>query len=134
MKQIVEWAYPMKVTCHRVFDNTPDPFEALEAIINTGCERILTSGQKSKATDGASLIKELVQLASDRISIMPGGGVRASNLEKLVKVTGAKEYHSAARIKVPVTVPSQKITDIGNLYIADEHLIREMSRMMKALS
>src|SRR5690606_26108217 len=38
LKKIVEWAGPMGVTCNRVFDNTPDPFSALEDIINCGCE------------------------------------------------------------------------------------------------
>jgi copper homeostasis protein len=64
MKRIVEWAYPMGVTCNRVFDGTPDPFRALEELIDCGCERILTSGQKGAAPDAAKVLKQLVQQAA----------------------------------------------------------------------
>jgi copper homeostasis protein len=72
LKRIVEWAYPMGVTCHRVFDATPDPLQALEDIITCGCERILTSGQKSAAPEGINMLAKLVQQADGRITIMPG--------------------------------------------------------------
>ena len=60
LKRVVEWAGPMGVTCNRVFDCAPDPFKALEDIISCGCERILTSGQKTAAPDAADLLKQLV--------------------------------------------------------------------------
>ena len=101
LKQIVELAHPMRVTFIRAFDVTPDPFEALEQIIEAGCERILTSGQAPYAADATTLIKKLVEQAGDRISIMPGSGVRAENLKQLIKATGAWEFHSSARIFIP---------------------------------
>jgi copper homeostasis protein len=94
---LVEKAYPMGVTFHRAFDWTRNAFEALEDIIDSGCERILTSGQQPTAILGAPLIRELVEQAEDRISIMPGSGVRASNISDLRKETGAREFHSSAR-------------------------------------
>src|ERR1044072_5825565 len=93
LKRIVEWAWPMRVTCNRVFDCTPEPFKALEDIISCGCERILTSGQKSAAPDAAGLLKQLVEQAGSRIIIMPGAGVKSSNITKLKAETGAKEFH-----------------------------------------
>ncbi len=98
LKRIVEWAYPMKVTCHRVFDRTPDPFKALEDVIACGCERILTSGQKNTAIEATSLIAELVDAGGGRIIIMPGSGVRSSNIRQLVSETHAFEFHTSARI------------------------------------
>ena len=68
---LVEYAYPLGVTFHRAFDRTADPFQALEDIIEVGCERILTSGQKPNAQEGAGLIKQLIEKAGDRIIIMP---------------------------------------------------------------
>jgi copper homeostasis protein len=76
---LVDIAYPLAVTFHRAFDRTVDPFEALEDIIAIGCERILTSGQKTNALEGAALIKDLIEFADDRIIIMPGAGVRNDN-------------------------------------------------------
>lgn len=98
---LVDIAYPLGVTFHRAFDRTSDPFEALENIIDIGCERILTSGQKPTATEGAELLKQLIMQADDRIIIMPGSGVRSENISKLAESTGAVEFHTSARIRVP---------------------------------
>ena len=87
----------MGVCFHRAFDWTRNPFEALEDIIDIGCERILTSGQQPTAILGASLIKDLVLQADGRIKIMPGSGVRAENISDLKKETGATQFHSSAR-------------------------------------
>lgn len=94
MKQLVALAQPMGVTFHRAFDMTDDALEALEAVISTGCERILTSGQRSTAIEGAALIRQLVERAGDRIIIMAGAGVRDHNIAELVRQTHAREYHS----------------------------------------
>lgn len=96
-KELVELAWPMGVTFHRAFDMTDDPFQALEDVIAAGCERILTSGQRNTAAEGASLIAELVQKAEGRIAIMAGSGVRANNVAELVNTTQAKEYHTTAK-------------------------------------
>jgi len=98
--KLVEAAYPMGVTFHRAFDWAINPFEAMEDIIHIGCERILTSGQRPTAPEGASMLNELVRQADDRILIMPGSGIRASNITSLVEKTDAPEYHTSARIRV----------------------------------
>ena len=98
---LIEIAYPLGVTFHRAFDRAAEPFEALEDIIDIGCERILTSGQKPTAPEGAELIKQLIQQAGERIIIMPGSGVRANNIINLAENTGAVEFHTSARIRVP---------------------------------
>jgi copper homeostasis protein len=133
LKKIVEWAYPMGVTCNRVFDRTPDPFKALEEIIVCGCERILTSGQKSAAPDAADILARLVKQADDRIIIMPGAGVRFSNIEKLIRETGATEFHTSARKIVESTSTHQnpEILDTGNVVIADEEELRKILAVMQ---
>ncbi len=97
--RLVETAYPMGVTFHRAFDRAANPFEALETIIGIGCERILTSGQRPVAMEGAELFVELVREADERIVIMPGSGVRAANIAELVAKTGAVEFHTSARMR-----------------------------------
>ncbi len=132
LKRIVEWAYPMGVTCNRVFDNAPDPLKALEEIINCGCERILTSGQQPAAPEGSKLLAVLVQQAAERIIIMPGAGIRASNIEKLIMETGAKEFHTSARKTIPsqVTSLNTAVTDTGNFYLANEEELRKILLVM----
>lgn len=101
LKEIVDLAYPLGVTFIRAFDITPQPEEALELIIKAGCERILTSAQAINAEDAIPLLQKLIKQADNRISIMPGSGVRAENLEKLIKESGAWEFHTSARIFLP---------------------------------
>ncbi|MDR0498654.1 MAG: copper homeostasis protein CutC [Holophagales bacterium] len=95
-RQLVTMARPLSVTFHRAFDMAKDPFEAMEAIISIGCERILTSGQESSSLEGADLLAELVKRAGGRIIIMPGGGVRERNIKKIRDLTGAVEFHFSA--------------------------------------
>jgi copper homeostasis protein len=102
MAQLAELAYPMGVTCHRAFDRCKDPFVALEELIEIGCERILTSGQKPSVADAgaAALIAELNKLAGGRIILMPGSGVRKDNIKWLAEQTGCTEFHSSLRSKI----------------------------------
>lgn len=92
---------PMSVTFHRAFDLCRDPKSALETIIELGFDRILTSGQAATAEAGIPLLKELVELSSGRITIMPGCGVNASNAAKILNETGATEIHASARSSWP---------------------------------
>ncbi len=128
LKRIVEWAGPMGVTCNRVFDCAPDPFKALEDIISCGCERVLTSGQKSAAPDAAVLLAQLVKTAGDRIIIMPGAGVKSSNIKTLQADSGAQEFHSSARTIAPnpVTYLNREVSDYGNVYLAEESEVKAM--------
>ena len=99
MRQLMSESEGMSVTFHRAFDVCRDPFEALEQIIELGCDRILTSGQMPKAEEGVDLLKQLVDKAGDRIIIMPGCGVNVSNIARIAEETGAKEFHFSARLK-----------------------------------
>jgi copper homeostasis protein len=85
------------VTFHRAFDVCADQYQALEDIIELGCERILTSGGKTTAMEGSANIAHLVEKAAGRIQIMPGSGVNANNAADLVHYTGVTELHSSAR-------------------------------------
>lgn len=96
---LVDIAYPKGVTFHRAFDRCKDPFEALEQLIEIGCERILTSGQQPSVVDGVDLVTELNKIAADRTIIMPGSGVRKENIKMLAEKTGCTEFHSSLRGK-----------------------------------
>lgn len=98
---LVELAAPMQVTFHRAFDRCNNPFQGMEDIISTGCKRILTSGQVPNAYDALPLLSQLVEKANGRIIIMPGSGVRANNIQEILKVTKATEIHSSARKVYP---------------------------------
>jgi copper homeostasis protein len=93
MRVLVNLARPMGVTCHRAFDMTADPLQAMEDLITLGVDRILTSGQQPTAPQGAGLIRELVFKSAGRIIIMPGSGIKEQNVTDLIQATGVTEVH-----------------------------------------
>ena len=99
-RELIERARPMTVTFHRAFDMTPDPRQALEDVIETGAERILSSGQKNSAIEGADLIRQLIHLAAGRIIIMPGAGLNENNIRAFAAKVMATEYHATLRSEV----------------------------------
>ncbi len=127
-KQLVALAYPLSVTFHRAFDRAVNPFEALEDIIQTGCERILSSGHKPVAEEGAQLLDELIRQANDRIIIMPGSGIRAANIAEVARKTGAREFHSSASIKVKSSMSyiNESMRENLQTIMADESEVKGM--------
>jgi copper homeostasis protein len=97
MTRLMNAAGETPVTFHRAFDHTNDPYKALEDIISLGCARILTSGCRPTALEGAGLLARLVEKAGDRIIIMPGCGVREGNIAEIARLSGAREFHFSAR-------------------------------------
>lgn len=97
-RELVEYSWPLQVTFHRAFDMTPDPYEALEVIIEAGASRILTSGHRNTAPEGLDLIQELVKKASDRILIMPGSGINEENIKMIRDTSNTNEFHLTARV------------------------------------
>lgn len=129
---LVNLAYPLEVTFHRAFDRTIEPFQALENIIETGCTRILTSGQMPNAIDSLQTIKQLIVAAKNRIIIMPGSGIRSSNIQQIAEVTGAEEFHSSAKKMITVSNVFNKTSMLEK----NENLsvnIEEITTMKKVL-
>lgn len=81
---------------HRAFDMVADAGAALEALIACGVERVLTSGQKPLATEGAEMLRTLKERAAGRITVMGCGGLRPDNIADVRRRTGLHEYHFSA--------------------------------------
>ncbi len=115
-------AEPMKITFHRAFDMTAEPFFALEEIIAIGCETLLTSGQHQTAEDGLELIRELVKRAGSRIQIMAGSGVNAGNVELLFEA-GVRAFHCSARKKSDSAMQfrNETLQSMGHNALSDEY-------------
>ncbi len=104
MAKLAELARPMGITCHRAFDMTRDPFEALDALIALGIDRVLTSGQADSALLGAALIRNFITHAAGRIIIMPGHGIKEHNFAEAIRETGASEFHLYLPKQVPTAM------------------------------
>jgi copper homeostasis protein len=96
MTGLVDVAGPLAVTCHRAFDMTRDPTEALEALIRCKVGRVLTSGQRDTAVEGADLLAALVKQAAGRIIIMGCGALDPQNIGAVRAKTGLTEMHFAS--------------------------------------
>lgn len=92
-KLLTGLAYPMQTVFHKAFDEVPDPFEALERLIETGITRILTSGTKRTALEGHEILNKLIKQAAGRITIMPAGNITHENVKQVQALIPAGEYH-----------------------------------------
>ena len=116
--ELVELARPMETTFHRAIDMTRDLEQALESVIQTGAQRVLTSGGEQSALLGMTRVAELVQSARGRIAVMVCGNVRPENVAQIAETTGAVEFHAALRSAVPSPVtyrnPGLNMGDAGS--------------------
>jgi copper homeostasis protein len=108
-KDLIAFAHPFPCTFHRAFDRTKDVYQSLETIISLGFQTILTSGAAQNVTKGLSTLKSLVQKAGTRISIMPGGGLRSSNIGLIKNETAAHYYHSSAIVDASLLADQNEI-------------------------
>ncbi|MBG6187744.1 copper homeostasis protein CutC [Flavobacterium sp. CAN_S2] len=96
--ELVALANPLPCTFHRAFDGVKNKLEALESLIECGFKTVLTSGEETNVVDGIDVLAALVEKANNRIVIMPGGGLRSTNIGLLKEKTNAVFYHSSAII------------------------------------
>lgn len=96
-RTLIGAAGSLGVTFHRALDVARDRPAALGAIIALGCERVLTSGGKATALDGAEEIAHTVQQAGGRVRVMAGAGITPDNICDVARRSGAHEFHASAR-------------------------------------
>lgn len=95
-RELVRLAGGRDVTFHRAVDMTPDPVEALEAIVACGCRRVLTSGGRATVEEGLDVLRRMVERAAGRVKVMAGSGVNAGNAGALI-VAGVDALHLSGR-------------------------------------
>lgn len=111
-KTLVELAKPFSCTFHRAFDEVSDFKKALEDVISCGFSTILSSGTFPNVMEGKGVLKQLVIQANNRIEIMPGGGLRSTNILALDEMVNANLYHSSAITDGSETANSEEIIQL----------------------
>ena len=105
-------AYNKEAVFHRAFDCAKDAYATMETLIELGVDRVLTSGLEAKAWDGRALIKDLQEKYGDKIEILAGSGVNATNAKALMEETGISQVHSSCKawVKDPTTNVNPGVT------------------------
>lgn len=122
LAQFVSACNPLPFTYHRSFDGILDWKKGLDILVKFGCTRLLTSGDGKTAAEGARRLKEMMDYVEGKLIILPGGGVRSTNLQQLLDACQPGEIHTAGIL--PENLHK------GN-FIADESELLKMLGMMK---
>lgn len=134
--ELIDRAGGMQVTFHRAFDRVSDPRAALEQVIGLGCSRLLTSGLSPDVDDGLDMLRALVDAAGDRITVMPGSGVRSTNIVGLARATGARAFHSSARTTRPssMTFVNPAMQETLDSVSIDGAEVAELRRLLDSIA
>jgi len=113
-QELVNLASPLSCTFHRAFDHVNSIEQALEDVIDCDFKTILTSGHATSIEEGIDNLEMIQKLAKDRIEIMPGGGLRSSNIKLLQEKLEPTFYHSSAITDNSETANPEEIKELRN--------------------
>jgi copper homeostasis protein len=139
-RRLCELAGGRESVFHRAIDVTPDPFSALDQLIELGFTRVLTSGQQPSVPEGLDLIQRLTERAAGRITVMPGGGIRPNAVQEVIARTGCKQIHvaawkpqhdSSAELRPQVTFGGALYPPENRYEIADRDVIARIAETIK---
>lgn len=130
LAQLCAHAQGLGTTLHRAFDLVPALAPALEAAVQLGFERILTSGRALSALQGLDDLQACVELAAGRISIMPGAGLTPENLPALLERIAVHEVHGSCSL--PVACTDARAVQMGFSSPTERHTSAEQVRRFKA--
>jgi len=105
---------------------------ALEDIIKTGADRILTSGQQKSALTGKELLKTIVEKAGERIIILAGAGINPDNVSEIISFTGANEIHASCSINLERKTGFVSSLDAENtITLTDDKIVNQIASLLK---
>jgi copper homeostasis protein len=131
-REVVAMA-PGRAVFHRAFDFISDQFRAMEELIDVGFTRILTSGGKQNASEGIQELSRLVRASRDRIEILPGGGIRPDNVEKLISETGCVQVHGSFRPGKSIRTSDGLAGRRGEGRATDARMVKEIRAILDRL-
>lgn len=94
-RRLVEAAGAGETVFHRAFDVVAEPERAIDALMDLGVTRVLTSGRAARALDGAERIAAWRARSGDRLQWLPGAGIRPENVAEVVRRTGCDQVHAS---------------------------------------
>lgn len=134
MRQLIDLARPLRITCHRAFDMSSGFERALDDLVELGVDRVLTSGGQKSAIDAMPTLKQIAQHARGRISVMACGEISITNVKAVVNYTGVTEVHaglgepvaSAMRFRNTRIMMGSLAASEYQRTVVTEHSVREL--------
>lgn len=133
-QEMIALSNPLPFTFHRAFDRVVDPILALQQLIELGAKRILTSGQAANAMGGKKMLKKLVELAGEDITILGGAGIKSKNVKTLVMETGLREVHLSGKKKIERLGKVSAIQFNQNSGEEDSYFVTDVEEIRKVMT
>lgn len=139
-REVAKLAAPLRVTFHRAFDETKNQKEALEDVILTGADLVLTSGGEADVLTGAERIAALQQQAEGRIRIMAGGGLTVENAAEVARRTRIADFHGSLirkEYRSQIWMPGERHSEsaerapMGPVHLED---VQEMVSLLRGIA
>ena len=92
-RELIEWAYPMQVTFHKAIDEVEDIPGATRKLKELGVTRILSSGGKPTALEGAVTLRKMLEIGGEDMAVIVAGKVTDENFEQVKSLIPSREFH-----------------------------------------
>ena len=135
LREIVELAKPYPLVLHRAFDYSKDGAQVIDQLIDMGVIRILTSGNMSTASEGIELLSHIQEKYGDKIEIMAGSGVDASNIREIYEKTSISNFHMSGRVKKEnkITYKSDLELPTKGKFVTSYKRVKEARKVLDSL-
>lgn len=135
LREIVELAKPYPLVLHRAFDYSKDGAQVIGQLIDMGVIRILTSGKMSTASEGIELLSHIQEKYGDKIEIMAGSGVDASNIREIYEKTSISNFHMSGRVKKEnkITYKSDLELPTKGKFVTSYKRVKEARKVLDSL-
>lgn len=132
MEKLRRRAGTLPVMCHRAFDVTPDPLAAIDALVDAGVDRVLSSGQTREILTGLPKLRRIMDHAAGRIVVQPCEGIRANNVALVVDTLEPSCIHFGPFVEA--MDPTSRLgteVDYGHHMVVDEDAVRAVVELVR---
>lgn len=135
VKQMRELVGDRQLVFHRAFDLVEDWQIALELLIDTGVDRVMTSGGAESVPRGLQQIRQVVECSADRIEVIPAGGITPDNLAEVLRATSCCQIHGS--FSSPVADPGYddgpfRFSPVDQIYATSRSKLEEAIVLLKS--
>lgn len=93
-QELTTLAKPLKVIFHKAIDDTENILKEFYKLLNISTiDAVLTSGGGATASEGATILREMIKLSNNKIEIVAAGKITKENFSNIHQEIGGKAYH-----------------------------------------